>query len=62
LKVPAVETLKTLKYGSLKHKWLKENGIETRQIERHVAASKLQPQDIFFLLNRFRIFFEGVLM
>jgi hypothetical protein len=31
-----------MKYGPLKHKWLKENGTETRQIERHVAALNYQ--------------------
>jgi hypothetical protein len=28
-----------VKYGSLKNKWSKENGIETIEIESHVAAS-----------------------
>jgi hypothetical protein len=41
LKVPAIERWKPLKYGALKYRWLKENGIETRQIVGHVAASAL---------------------
>jgi hypothetical protein len=39
LKVPAIERWKPLKYGALKYK---ENGIQTPQIEGHVAASPQQ--------------------
>jgi hypothetical protein len=41
----AVERLKLLKYGALKYRWLKGNGIETRQVVGHVAASTIIPID-----------------
>jgi hypothetical protein len=50
LKVPAIERWKPLKYGVLKYKYLKENGIEMRQIVSHGAVSCIRPELIVLVI------------